>query len=110
MGFKTLQIAAEHILNWLIVYIKRYNYCNALIHFSAALCLPVELDLSLHCALNKAVTQPSAAENAVGELSAPYLKLRFLPACDETGTCIRPKAFAPYLLKELRHLAHQAGV
>lgn len=76
MEFKTLEIAVEHILNWLIVYIKRYNYCNVLIHFSVALRLPVELDLSLHCALNKAVTQPSAVENAVGERSARYLKLR----------------------------------
>lgn len=76
MEFKTMGIAVEHILNWLIVYIKRYNYCNVLIHFYVALRLPVELDLSLHCALNKAVTQSSVVETAVGERSARYLKLR----------------------------------
>lgn len=43
-----------------------------------SLWLPVKLDLSLHCALNKEVTQPSALKNAVGERSVRDLKLRFL--------------------------------
>lgn len=59
------------------MYIKRHNYCNVLIHFSVALRLSVELDLSLCCALNKEVTQPSAVKNAVGERSVRDLKLRF---------------------------------
>lgn len=69
MGFKTQEIAAEHTVSRLIVYIKRRNDCDALIHFSVALCLPARLHLSLRCALNKEVTQPSVAKNAVGERS-----------------------------------------